>query len=144
MPAPPAPDERLRRWTIAAPIFILCSLLSSTRILWDARTPDRAKGSSIDVAARSDQRFAVLKPSLPQRGVIGYIGKPGALARGDYYRAEYALAPLVVDDSPNHSLVLANFPDEPLLAPPNLQLVKDFGNGVALFTNPLVSDKDAN
>jgi hypothetical protein len=144
MPALPAPnqhvaDQNSRRRTTAALIFVLCSLLSSGRIFWNARTPIHARGSSIDIARNSDQRFAVLKPSLPQRGVIGYIGEPGAMARGDYYLAEYALAPLVVDDSPNHPLVLANFPNEPLLAPPNLQLVKDFGNGVALFTN-----KDAN
>jgi len=101
----------------------------------DARTPNHGKASTIDVAQRSDQRFAAIKISLPQRGVIGYIGEPGALARGDYYLAEYALAPLVVDDSPNHPLVLANFPNAPLLTSPNLQLVKDFGNGVALFAN---------
>jgi hypothetical protein len=128
-----------KRQTIAALVFILCSLFSSGRILWDARTPERAKKGSIDIPQRSDQRFAAVKALLPQRGIIGYIGEPGALARGDYYLAEYALAPLVVDDSLSRPLVLANFPDSPLPMPANLQLVKDFGNGVALFAN-----KDAN
>jgi hypothetical protein len=139
MQAAPA-QRRLTGWqTIAALIFIACSLLSSGRILWDARTVDAAKGASIDIPQRSDRRFAAIKTFLPQRGVIGYIGQPGALARGDYYLAEYALAPLVIDDSPSHPLVLANFPDSPLPAPANLQLVKDFGNGVGLFAN-----RDAN
>jgi hypothetical protein len=130
-----APDQRLRRSAIAALVFVLCSMLSSARILWDARTPQHARGSSIDVEERSDLRFAAVKTSLPKQGVIGYIGEPGALARGDYYLAEYALAPLVVDDSTNHPLILANFSNLPPVAPPNLQLVKDFGNGVALFAN---------
>jgi hypothetical protein len=130
-------------------IFVLCALVSSARILWYARTPQAVKRSSIDVAQRSDQRFGALKTLLPARGVIGYTGEPGAMARADYYRAEYALAPLVVDDSVNHALVLANFPDSTLPAQANLRLVKDFGNGIALFANPLYRNapdpkKDAN
>ena len=128
-------DQRSRRLTIVALVFVVCSILSSARIFWGARTPSHAKDSVIDIAQRSGVRFAAVKSSLPQRGVIGYIGEPDALARGDYYLAEYALAPLVVDDSPNHLLVLANFPNSALPAPPNLQLVRDFGNGVALFAN---------
>ena len=147
MHAGPAPDRlnrHSRRQTIAAVIFIVCALLSSARILWDARTPAQAKKAEIDIPQQSDERFAEVKTFLPRRGVIGYIGERdagerGALARGDYYLAEYALAPLVVDDSPNHALVLGNFPDAPLPALADLQLVKDFGNGVALFAN-----KDAN
>jgi hypothetical protein len=139
MQAAPAQERVSSRQTIAVLIFIVCSLLSSGRIFWDARTPERATKGAIDIGQRSDRRFAAVKTLLPQRGVIGYIGESGALARGDYYLAEYALAPLVVDDSPNHRLVLANFPEAPLPAPANLQLVKDFGNGVALFAN-----KDAN
>ena len=86
---------------------------------------------------RSDQRFAALKVALPSRGVVGYIGESSALARGDYYLAEYALAPLVVDDSTNHRIVIGNFPSlgSVPFAAKNLQLVKDFGNGVLLLTN---------
>jgi hypothetical protein len=132
-------DRPSSRPIIAALFFIFCSLLSSGRIFWDSRTPEQAKKGAIDIAQRSDQRFAAVKTLLPPRGVVGYIGEPGALARGDYYLAEYALAPVVVDDSPNHPLVLANFPDASFSAPTNLRLMKDFGNGVALFAN-----KDAN
>jgi hypothetical protein len=139
MQAAPTQDRVLGRQATAVLIFVLCSLLSSGRILRDARTPSYLRKGSIDIAQRSDQRFAAVKMMLPPRGVIGYIGESGALARGDYYLAEYALAPLVVDDSSKHRLILANFPDAPLPAPANLQLMKDFGHGVALFAN-----KDAN
>jgi hypothetical protein len=135
MLASPTQDQRSYRTTVALLIFVLCSMLSSARIFWQARTPQHAKDSAIDIEQRSDRRFAAVRASLPQRGVIGYVGESGALARGDYYLAEYALAPLVVDDSPNHPLVLANFPNAPFLAPQNLQLVKDFGNGVLLLAN---------
>lgn len=138
-----AQDPRSRRVTIVALIFVLCSLLSIGRILWDAHTSSQVKESSIDVARRSDERFAAVKALLPRRGVIGYIGETGAQARGDYYLAEYALAPLVVDDSPNHPAVLVNFLDLPPSIPSNLRLIKDFGHGVALYANTLYATKDA-
>jgi hypothetical protein len=138
MAAPPAHGQLSRCRIIAALIFVLCSMLSSGRILKDASTQRRLKGATTDLALISDQRFAAAKAVLPRRGVIGYIGEGGDLARGDYYAAEYALAPLVVDDSPDHSLVLGNFPHSSVPAPPNvelenLQLIQDFGHGVALF-----------
>jgi hypothetical protein len=132
----PSTDQPPRRRTIAGLVFVVCCLLSSGRLLWDGPRPGDLKDPA-EVAKRSDQRFAALKASLPTRGVVGYIGDPGALARGDYYLAEYALAPLVVDDSTNHRLVVGNFPSSAAArsGPENLELVKDFGDGVLLFTN---------
>ena len=131
--------------SIAFLVFVLCSMLSTARIVWEAPRLNSRPDSAQGVGRRSDQRFAALKASLPERGVIGYLGKPGAAALGDYYLAQYALAPLVVDPSPNHALVVGNFPSSaagspaasPVLGPPseNLQLVKDFGDGVLLFAN---------
>jgi hypothetical protein len=108
-------------------------MLSSVRLVVIGR---QAKDSN-EVARRSDQRFGALKASLPARGVVGYVGESGAAAVGDYYLAEYALAPLIVDHSPNHEWVVGNFPEgSPPTAPEqDLQLIKDFGNGVLLFSN---------
>jgi hypothetical protein len=122
--------------TIANSIFILCLLLSTVRIVTDAPNPTRLHTDII--AKRSDQRFAALKAALPSRGVVGYVGATGDAAAGDYYLAQYALVPLVVDYSPNHPLVIGNFPvAPPPPGPPSehLQLVKDFGDGVLLFAN---------
>lgn len=135
MQAPSAPNQHSRCVPVVVIIFVACCLLSTGRIAWQARTPDAVRHSSIDIELSSDARFSALKRDLPRRGVIGYIGEPGALARGDYYLTEYALSPLVVDDSTNHPLVVANFPNLPPVAPSGLQLVKDFGHGVALFAN---------
>jgi hypothetical protein len=125
--APPSSN----RIIVAALLFISCCLLSSVRILEKARAPNPLHAD--DIEKRSDQRFALLKAALPQNGVVGYVGDSDNLE--DYYLAQYALAPVVVDRSPNHPLVVGNFPTAPAPADSNLQLLKDFGNGVLLFAN---------
>ena len=118
-------------------IFILGCLLSSARLIID--TPGVAREAQ-DTALRSGQRFSELREALPKRGVIGYIGESGDSALGHYYLTQYALAPLVLDHSSNHSIVVGNFPgSQPEAFPENLRVVRDFGNGVVLFAN-----KDAN
>jgi hypothetical protein len=131
----PTSDHFPLRTGIAISIFVVCCLLSSARLVWDTPAPGRLHAD--DIARRSDQRFAALKAELPQRGVVGYIGESGSLAVGDYYLTQYALAPLVVDHSTNHPLVVGNFP-HPLpvdTTAPRLHLVKDFGDGVLLLAN---------
>jgi len=120
------------RTAIATLVFVVCCLLSSAKLMID--TPGRGRGNADEVARRSDQRFATLKAELPQRGIVGYVGESGNRAVGDYYLAQYALAPVVVEHSPNHALVVGNFrASPPEIAPDNLRLVKDFGDGVFLF-----------
>jgi hypothetical protein len=122
----------LSRLTIATLLFVLGCLLSTVRVLRDAPRPGYP--STDDIAKRSDQRFAALKAALPPRGVVGYIGDSSDPV-ADYYLAQYALAPLVIDRSPNHPLVIANFLSARPSASDHLQLVTDFGNGVLLFGN---------
>lgn len=113
-------------------LFIVCCLLSTGRTIVQAPKPNRV--GSDDISARSDQRFAVLKARLPANGVVGYIGETGDSATPDYYLTQYALAPLVVDLSPDHPLVVGNFPSRPpAQIPTKLLLMQDFGNGVMLF-----------
>jgi hypothetical protein len=113
-------------------ILVVACLLSSGRML--VRSP-RTGEDAAENERRSGQRFAALRDALPQRGVIGYIGQSKDSV-GHYYLAQYALAPLVVDSSPNHSLVVGNFPNTlPQNLPGNLKLLRDFGNGVLLLAN---------
>jgi len=117
-------------------IFALCCLVSSAKLFLNATTP------ADDVAQRSDQRLAALKATLPGRGVIGYIGESGNTGTADYYLTQYALAPLVVEHSPNHALVVGNFPTaRPISFPSNLQLVRDFGDGVLLLRYPSLTEE---
>ncbi len=99
----------------------------------EAPIPGRAAPD--DIARRSDLRFAGLKAALPPRGVIGYVGDAGESGVAPYYLAQYALAPLVLDRSPNHPLVVGNFPSGPpdRSTAAKLRLVKDCGDGVLLF-----------
>jgi hypothetical protein len=115
-------------------IFVVCCLLSSARLAVNSATMAR---DSDDIAWRSGQRFAALREALPKRGVIGYVGQTdGVTAVGDYYVTQYALAPLVVDDSRAHAIVIGNFPSSrPSQFPRDLELLKDFGHGVLLFAN---------
>jgi hypothetical protein len=129
-----SPTGRLpTRTSVGILIFVLCCLLSSARLVRDAPNPLHL--SADDISARSDQRFTTLKAQLPNRGVIGYIGEPGNSGTADYYLAQYALAPLVIDHSANHAFVIGSFPDSPPEVLSNLQLIRDFGDGVLLFAN---------
>jgi hypothetical protein len=139
-------SDRRTRYPIIityALIFLLCCLLSSGREVWDARKG--GKESATNPALRADRRFAAIKAILPARGVVGYIGEPDAMAMGDYYAAQYALAPLVVEHSANHPLVVGNFPSATGVSDQSqgLQLVRDFGDGVLLFSNPTATNPTA-
>ncbi|HEX4785535.1 MAG TPA: hypothetical protein VH350_14435 [Candidatus Sulfotelmatobacter sp.] len=128
-----ASPNSTRRITIATLVFIVCCLLSTVRILSEAPSPTQSRSDAVDLS--SDQRFAALKLALPQYGIVGYIGD--SVSPADYYFTQYALAPLIVDHSSNHPLVVGNFSvsQPPNMPPDHLRLVKDFGNGVQLFAN---------
>lgn len=131
---PPADAGRVsKRNDAAILIVVFCCLLSSARMA--VKSPSLARLTPDDIAQRSDQRFAALKSSLPERGVLGYIGEPGDAGLADYYLTQYALAPLVLDRSTNHSLVIGNFSAQNPASPPGLHVVRDFGDGVLLFSN---------
>ncbi len=128
----PERSERLSARTFSVTlIFVVGCLLSSARLLYDAPSVHRRTADL--VAQRSDLRFASLKAQLPSRGTVGYIGESSDSV-ADYYLAQYALAPLVLDHSTNHPLVVGNFPvSTPGFPEGDLQLVQDFGDGVLLL-----------
>src|SRR5262245_55932558 len=133
MYAPPDRQSATARASAAILVFILACLLSAIRLVVDAPSPGNIQPD--DISMRSDQRFAALKANLPPRGVVGYLGEPGDSRTPDYYLTQYALAPLVVDLSSNHRIVVGNFPSAPpAQLPQTLRGVKDFGNGVILFS----------
>jgi hypothetical protein len=122
--------------SIVATTF-LC-LLSTLRLLTEAPSPKLSeKAAASDGAERSDQRFSELRRALPEYGAVGYLGDTSESGVADYYLAQYALAPLVVERSKDHELVIGNFPSLPHVPPSgtetDLVLVRDFGNGVLLF-----------
>lgn len=134
MPAPPASNPASTKVKAGILLFVLCCLLSTIRIHRDAPNPLHIKPDHI--SQRSDRRFAALKAQLPANGVVGYVGETGDSATPDYYLTQYALAPLVVDRSINHPMIVGNFPSSQLAdIPQNLRILQDFGNGVLLFAH---------
>ena len=132
MQQPPSTESASPRAECAILFFTLCCLLSTIRILREA--PNPAHLTPDDISKQSDRRFAAVKTRLPATGVIGYIGESGNSSTPDYYLTQYALAPLVVDRSTHHAIVIGNFPlSPPSNLPPNLRLVEDFGSGVLLL-----------
>lgn len=122
----------LARTQLVLMAFVFCCLLSSARLV--IQTPVLGRSVPDDVEQRSDLRFARLRAALPQRGVVGYVGETGESGIATYYLAQYALAPLVLDRSPNHPFVVGNFRSSAVpSAFDKLRLVKDFGDGVLLF-----------
>jgi hypothetical protein len=127
------PDRLPARNALGVLLFIVGCLLSTVYLIY--MSPNPAHWRMDDIAQRSGHRFTALRAELPARGVIGYIGEPGNAGTEDYYLAQYSLAPLVVDRSLNHLLVIGSFPDSRPVLPTNLQVVRDFGNGVLLIAN---------
>jgi len=133
----PAGLQHQGRITITVALTLMLCLLSSLRVVIEAPRPRQLEAMSRAVAQHSDQRFAELRRALPGRGVVGYVGEAAESGVADYYLAQYALAPLVVERSQDHPLVIGNFPASQPASPPatvkGLVLVKDFGNGVLLL-----------
>ena len=128
-PLPSAPNPKT---TTGILLLLLCCLLSTGWMVFSTLHPGQITPD--DIAARSDQRFSLLKMQLPTQGVVGYIGETGDSALADYYLTQYALAPLVVDYSPEHALVIGNFPSsQPTAISPDLRVIQDFGKGVFLL-----------
>jgi hypothetical protein len=126
-----------RKISITVVATVLLCLLSTARLLTETLREGRLENSAGYVARQSDERFADLRKVLPQRGVVGYVGDPGETSPADYYLAQYALAPLVVERSTEHWLVVGNFPASQSSPPSGIEksllLVRNFGNGLFLF-----------
>lgn len=127
----------ISRSIVAALILAAGCLLSSVRLILDAPRPAQVRTLANEIPDRSDRRFSGLKSALPKQGIVGYIGESGniSVTTGAYYLTQYALAPLVVDHSPHHELVVGNFPSSSPSAADlqGLSVLKDFGNGVLLL-----------
>lgn len=116
-------------------LAVLC-LVSTFRFAWESPQPSRPLGES--PFGDYLRRFDELKKALPARGVVGYVDNraDNPLGPGYYYAVQYALAPLVVERSTERNLVVGNFTSAAVTSqyPANLVPIRDFGQGVILFT----------
>jgi hypothetical protein len=129
-----APGPQDFKVVIGIAVTTFLCLFSTGRLLTEVPSPGHLKNGVSDVAERSDRRFAELRRALPEYGVVGYVGDSSETGVADYYLTQYALAPLVIERSTNHKLVIGNFPRAPRRGTEaDLVLVRDFGGGVLLF-----------
>ena len=116
-------------------LFINVSMLIESMVFPEELTPD---------ISRYESRFLVLRQALPRRAVLGYISDASADEETSEYRiliARYALAPLVIVKSLDYPLIVGNFrktsPDLGIYRKQGLIPLRDFGNGVVLFSREL-------
>ncbi len=92
------------------------------------------------MVSQQQDRFAGIAQALPKTEIAGYVsdindGSPAALAL--FNTARFTLAPRMLVSDDQREWVVGNFSKPPdfaaLARDRNLQLVRDFGNGVALF-----------
>jgi hypothetical protein len=115
-------------------IGIVASLRDST---------ERSAGT--DIITAFDSRFAPLKARLSAERCreIGYVTDEPENADWftDFFRTQYALAPILVDDSTDHGLIVANLRDPStvasILRTKHLRIISDYGNGVVLLSREL-------
>lgn len=99
--------------------------------------------AGLDPIVASEERFGPLKKQLQTYGPakVGYVTDTPEVADWftGFYQMQYALAPIVVADSTDLPLVVANFHDasssDRVVRDRHLVLVADCGKGVFLFSN---------
>jgi hypothetical protein len=116
-------------------VVLGAALLSSYR-LWQNTRP-LSGHAGLDEVSAYELRFARLKQSLPQHGMVCYVPDyaSGDLAKKDFFLARYALAPLVVRNVPDCDPLIGDFP--PGVSRPGLgskySVLEDYGQGVLLL-----------
>jgi hypothetical protein len=123
---------------IAATI-VVAQFVFTSFILFSKASEFPRRHDNLDSITSYENRFTELRRILPSRGVVGYATElpsdkilSDAGASAEYYITQYSLAPIILDNTKDHSLVVGNF-HGPSITEPGLALVRDFGNGVMLF-----------
>ncbi len=106
-----------------------------------ARTPGELVLWVADLPTKMDSRLAGVRETLPKSAVLGYVTDISFKDNPDEYKvnyllSQYALVPVVIEDSQNHELILGNFaPDRPsrIISDRRLSVVSDFGRGIMLL-----------
>jgi hypothetical protein len=97
--------------------------------------------TSSDAVTTLDTRFAPLRAELSQRGCreVGYVtDSPDKDWFTGYSQTQYALAPILVDDSTRPALIVANLRDPSavvsIMRNNHFLLISDYGNGLILLS----------
>jgi hypothetical protein len=128
----------LARHILAVAVLLSVSVLSVAGLLLNLVQQSSIPGAAEQIPSFL-ARFSELHKELPAHGEVGYINDatPDATVRQEeYYLTQYALAPAVVLDTSDQTLVVGNFhqaTDQAMLKARHLTVVRDFGAGVLLL-----------
>jgi hypothetical protein len=89
---------------LAIVIFAAVSCFSAVNMLISVIGPE---SSFTDISA-VESAYSSLKSYLPEKGVIGYEQAGGEIDTREYYIAQYALCPLVLDVNECHKYAIKN------------------------------------
>lgn len=133
----------MRNWNairIKGAVLLLCisALVYSVEIC--RRTHVLTSAPPVPVT-QSEERLERVKKKLPANGVIGYVsddfGIDERVAWRRYATTQYALAPLILERTGEHELVVGIFKDQDqiqrIAINKNLLVSEDFGDGIVLF-----------
>lgn len=70
-----------------------------------------AESNSTDISA-VESAYSSLRPYLPEKGAIGYEQAGGGIDTREYFIAQYALCPLVLDVNERHKYAITIDRDE--------------------------------
>lgn len=114
--------------TAVIPTFTIVVQLAQERP-WEA--------VATDPTTRFERRLAPLRAALAGTAEVGYLPPAArtdmASATVHLYTLTYALAPTVVRDGADGPLVVADEVKDPRALPPELEVVRDFGDGLFLL-----------
>jgi hypothetical protein len=129
------------RVRVALGLLIVYASVANVRLLGSALR-DLTDIGRLDEISRYEVRFQELRHALPSRARVGYVADPAAEDNGSrlafkrYLLTQYALLPTIVLRDVRGALVVGNF-DAPDgvggATAQGLTLIRDFGDGVALF-----------
>jgi hypothetical protein len=106
-------------------------------------TPSSSLKMQEDNISRYDARFSQVKDDLSStKNALGYLGCQNQdidTMTYHYFLTQYALTPVIIQDSTDKALILGNFPSELCsmssinLAQNNLTIVKEYDDGIFLL-----------
>lgn len=132
-----------KRVTIGIILLFLFAIFTNSKLFMEtARRMPKNIGS--DWISSHERRFAELSKLLPSHGLVGYVTdrRPEEVfyslrSLKEYYLTQYALSPVIVLNSQEPKFIVSNFSTSSamskFLADRKFVLLKNFGDGVALF-----------
>lgn len=137
-------SSSMKRWgqlRVRAGVLLLCVLAVVYAVEICRRTHVLTQAPP-DLVTLHELRLAELRKRLPAHGVVGYVADEGVgedKAWRRFATTQYVLAPVIVERTTEHELVVGVFDDPSRITAVstggNLLLVEEFGGGVALFKN---------